>query len=86
MANRVVAAVEETIELLNTGRLAVPECEDLGKWILSGGKNGSGKKHKSTAASLFEAICDAYFVDQKQEAASTQGQEQTHIRHLKRLL
>lgn len=85
-AVRVLAAVEDAVELLNTGRLAVPECEDLGKWILSGGKSNGGKKAQRTPAARFGAVCDAYFADQKQKAPATLHQETTHLGHLKRLL
>lgn len=38
-AKRVKALAEETLGLLNTGRLAVPEgVPDVGLWVISGGK------------------------------------------------
>lgn len=36
MARRIQATVEETIDLLQAGRIVVPESVDIGSWILSG--------------------------------------------------
>ena len=38
IAKRVQATVEETLDMLKTGRLEVPDDTELGAWILSGGK------------------------------------------------
>ena len=38
IAQRIQATVEETIDLLQTGRLALPEGVEIGAWMLSGGK------------------------------------------------
>ena len=37
-ANRILAVVEDTLQLLSTGRLEVPPDVDPVSWIISGGK------------------------------------------------
>lgn len=81
------ANVEETITLLNTGRLAMPEdTPDPGTWIMSGGRAQQKPKLPSIAKATLGAVCDSYFVDQRDKAETTLVGEKIHIRHLRRIL
>ncbi len=84
IARRVQTAVEETIDLLQTGRLVVPEGVEIGSWILSGGK--ATKPRKKPGELRLGVICEAYKADQTQKAESSQGEERIHIKHLTRIL
>lgn len=85
-AKRILATVEETLDLLNTGRLSLPEDTEIGRWILSGGKSGVTARQCNTVPTRLGEVCDKYFADQGQKAASTLVREKPHIRHLKRIL
>ncbi len=86
VARRIHVTVEETIDLLETGRLVAPENVDIAHWIFTGGKANGKLKTKKTPKCRFGAICDDYMKDQRQKAETTLYQEQIHIRHLKRIL
>ncbi len=86
-AYRTLAAAEDTIQLLKTGRLEMPSDVDPFDWILSGGKLPSKPaSNGKTQDKRFGKICDAYYEDQKQKQDTTLYGETVHIRHLKRLL
>jgi integrase len=85
IALRIQATVEETIDMLESGRLIMPETVDPAFWILSGGK-ANGKKKERKQRIQFGPLCDAYTIDQRQKAESTRYAEGIHISHLKRLL
>jgi len=89
-ANRTLAAVEDTIHLVKTGRLTIPGGLAPSKepdWIVSGSKvkpkperNGKPKDNR------FGKVCDAYLEEQQQKQGTTIATETIHIRHLKRIL
>jgi integrase len=86
-AQRILVKVEETMELVNTGRITVPKKVDPVAWLLSGGQatfntfaNGPSKEE------LFGQVCDAYTRDQNHKQDTTLESEATHIQHLKRHL
>jgi integrase len=78
--------VEETLQMLTTGRLAMPADADPGVWILSGGKLSEKPKNDGRSLTKLGEICDAYYKDQLDKAETTLVGERTHINHLKRLL
>ena len=81
------ASVEETIALLNKGRLVMPEdTPDPGTWIMSGGKATQKPKLPSAEKALLGDVCESYFADQRDKAETTLVGERIHIRHLKRVL
>lgn len=80
-ARALESRVEETIRLLEQGRLEMPPGADPAIWIMSGGK--IGVRHRASK-DRFGDICDRYFKDQLEKAESTRMGEQIHIRHLKR--
>ncbi len=63
--------VEETIQLLNTGRLIMPADADPGVWILSGGKLLEKPKTDTRSLVKLGEICDAYYKDQLDKATAT---------------
>ena len=86
-ALRTLAVVEDTIELLKSGRLTMPDDVEPISWIVSGGKvqkkpgtNGRAKDNR------FGKICDGYLEDQQQKQETTLCGERIHIGHLKKLL
>ena len=84
---RIKATVEDTIELLMTGRLAIPESTNIVTWIMSGGKVSKPEREDGDPKLVqLENVCDAYLLDQLDKADRTISGEKTHIRHLKRLL
>ena len=85
-ARRIKARVEETLGMLNTGRLSIPEDADPGVWILSGGKLQEKPKLDTASPASVAAICDAYLKDQLDKADTTLEAEKRHIGHLKRTL
>ena len=85
-AGRIKARVEETLGMLNTGRLSIPEDADPGVWILSGGKLQEKPKFDAASLTAVAPICDAYFKDQLDKADTTLEAEERHIGHLKRIL
>jgi integrase len=84
-AHRTKSVVEETLELLNTGRLVMPADADPGVWILSGGKLLEKPQTNSRPLARLGDVCDAYCKDQLDKADTTLVGETTHINHLKRL-
>ena len=89
-ANRTLAAVEDTIHLLKTGRLTIPEIvtpSRQGDWIVSGGQiNTKPGRNGKPKGPRFGNVCDQYLKEQPQKHESTIYCETVHIRHLKRLL
>lgn len=86
-AATVKTLVEETISLLNTGRLVMPDdVSDAGTWIMSGGKLEHKPVLQSRSIASFDHICQKYMEDQRDKAPATVAGETIHIRHLKRLL
>lgn len=86
-AETLLSRVEDTIKMIRTGHLAMPEEADAPTWILSHGRRA--KRHSTNEkgrALRFGQICDLYYDDQKDKADSTLTGERIHIRHLKRLL
>jgi len=77
---------EETLQLLNTGRLVMPTDADPGVWILSGGKVEQKPQTDGRPLAKLGEVCDAYYKDQLDKAPTTLIGENTHINHLKRLL
>ena len=77
------ARIEDTIRLLEQGRLEIPADADAAVWIMSGGKIGI--RHRANTSRLGD-ICDAYYQDQIDKAESTRVNEQVHIGHVKRVL
>lgn len=78
--------VEETLQLLSTGRLTVPADADPGIWILSGGKLQEKPSSNGRTLAKLGEVCDAYYKGQLDKADTTLVGENTHINHLKRLL
>ena len=85
-ALRIKSVVEETIHLLNTGRLLRPHVPDIAKWIMSGGRVDVSQSNGKFKITNFGEICDAYRRDQLDKHESTQDCELIHIRHLIRCL
>jgi integrase len=85
-ARRTKVVVEETLEMLNTGRLVMPADANPGMWILSGGKLLEKPQTDSRPHAKLGDVCDAYYKDQLDKADTTLVGETTHINHLKRLL
>ena len=85
-ASRVKSTVEDTLHLLNTGRLVMPHVPDIGKWIMSGGRVDVVRSSGKPKIAKFGEICDAYRRDQLDKAESTQDCELIHIGHLLRCL
>jgi len=86
VATRVLATIEETIELLHNGRQSIPEGVAPRLWIISGGKSKIENGRHNAPELPLEAMCDAYTKDQLQKADTTLLGEAIHIRHLNRLL
>ena len=86
-AQAVVERVEETIRLLERGRLEMPSNADPATFILSDGKRISATDESSkarTLGSLFKTYRDSLPPGAKE--ASTLKAEDRHIKHLKRHL
>jgi len=87
-AEVVCSRVGDTIQLLRSGRIQLPDAIDPADWIYAGGKtigNGSSAGNGSYKSSdyRFGQICDDYFQDQARKAESTLTAERVHIKHLK---
>ena len=76
-ARETESRVEETIRLLEQGRLEMPADADPAVWIISGGKIAA---HHKTDTNKLGEICDSYFRDQIDKADATRTNEQVHIR------
>ncbi len=86
-AETLAGRVEDTIRMLRTGHLAMPEEADPPSWILSNGQQAQQRsKNGKTRSESFGKVCDLYFEDQKEKAESTLSGEKIHIAHLKRIL
>jgi len=84
----ICSRIDDTILLLRTGRIEVPNEVDSGNWIYAGGKtilNGSSVCNGSFKASALRLgeICDDYLKDQARKAETTLNAEKVHIKHLK---
>jgi len=86
VAKRVLATIEETIELLHNGRQTIPDGIDARSWIIGGGKVATKATHSKALTLSLNSVCDAYFKDQLQKATTTKKGEAIHIRHLKKIL
>lgn len=85
-AKHVRSTVEETIGLLRTGRIVMPDDIDPATWIMSGGKADAVKIKQSNADGRFRPVCEAYFKAQHQKADSTLRAEALHIRRWRRFI
>lgn len=86
-ANGMLATVEETLGLLKTGRLTIPaDVEDIGAWIVSGGKVTAKPKAKEVH-SIEDVVAD-YFasIPAGAKADSSLATERTHLGHFVRIL
>ena len=88
IATRILARVEESLELLHSERLSVPPGVDVGRWIFSGGKverSANGRDGHPNGAH-FGSVCDSYLGEQVKKAPSTLSTERLHAKHLKRVI
>ena len=86
-ALRTQIAVEDTIDLLKSGRITMPEDVEPVEWILTGGKSQSRSgQNGQTKDKRFGKICEVYLKEQNQKQRTTIGTEKIHIRHLIRIL
>jgi hypothetical protein len=86
-ADGMLASIEPLIEHLNAGRLAVPpDVEDVGTWIVSGGKVAAKPKVKETHT--LKAVIDDYFASIPEGAKSENSlaTERIHLNHFKDIL
>ena len=88
-ANARLHRIEENIQLLESGRLVLPEDADLGTFLLSDGKlNGTNqaapKRRLRTLRQFSEAFLES-IPEGALEQSTIKGME-THIKHLKRVL
>jgi integrase len=86
-ANGLLATIEETLGLLKTGRLTIPvETEDVGAWIVSGGKQTARPvfKERHPLKDVVEEYFDSIPVGAK--ADNSIATERTHLNHFVRLL
>lgn len=81
----VCARVEETLRLIEQGRIDVPEGIDLGKFVLSDGKIQQSTTHKAISVAELLALYEADLIKSKKED-STVRTERTHISHFLRLM
>jgi integrase len=87
-AQQALARVEETISLLKTGRLTVPPTvDDVGSFILSGGKAAVKPKPREVKMTLGEVI-DKYFeaIPPGAKSGNSIDTERTHLGHFGRIL
>ena len=86
VARSVLGRVEETLRLLDQGRLEIPAKADPGKFILSDGKiTGDSPRKTDIALKELLEIYQARLPHGAKEE-STVRMEKTHIKHLLRLL
>jgi len=86
-ANGMLATVEETLGLLKTGRLTIPaDVEDIGAWIVSGGKMAAKPKVKEVHP-LKDVVAD-YFASIPAGAKEDNSiaTERTHLNHFVEIL
>jgi integrase len=86
-AKGMLATIEETLGLLETGRLTIPaDVEDIGAWIVSGGKVIAKPKVKQTHK-LKEVIED-YFasIPVGAKSANSLVTEKTHLAHFQEII
>ena len=81
-ALRTQATIEDTIELLKSGRLSIPDDADPIDWIVSGGKARSKRTPNGEAKDKrFGRVCAAYLNDQQQKQETTLSGEKIHVVH-----
>jgi integrase len=86
-ATGMLATIEETLGLLKTGRLTIPsDVEDIGAWIVSGGKVTAKPKAKEIHT-LKDVVAD-YFASTPAGAKSDNSiaTERTHLDHFVEIL
>ena len=85
-AEATLSRVEEIINLIERGRLEIPEDVEPGKFILTDGKNVASKNVSQirNIKALFKKYEQSQFYMSKEE--STRKTERFHLRHLRRLL
>jgi len=87
VAKRILASVQETVELLKTERLTIPDGVDPGDWILSGGKAVTKSTQRTNPSKQkLAVVCAEYLNDQTGKAESTLQGENIHIARLKEVL
>ena len=89
-AKGIKAQVEETLDLLKRGRIALPEGathDDAGIFILSGGKV-LRRPTVVPASKTLKEVTDAYFAELPEgaKAANSIGAEKTHVAHFIEIL
>jgi integrase len=89
-AKGIKAQVEETLDLLKRGRIALPEGathDDAGIYILSGGKV-LRRPSVAAASKTLKEVTDAYFADLPEgaKAKTSINTEKTHVGHLLKIL
>lgn len=86
-ANQIAADVEKTLGWLKTGQLAVPsDVEDVGAWIVSGGKMTAKPKIKEVHT--LKEVVETYFESIPAGAKSENSllTEKIHLNHVQRIL
>jgi integrase len=86
-AQGVLTSVKETISLLKRGRLTIPsDVDDVGKWVVSGGRVAAKPKVKKTCT--LKEVIDAYFASIPEGAKSANSllTERIHLNHVKRIV
>ena len=87
VAHRLLARVEETLDLLNSHRVQIPADVEPGGWILSGGTLQSNPPSAAKPQSeRLGTICAEYLAEQSQKHETTRETEKIHIGHLKKCL
>jgi hypothetical protein len=89
-AKGIKAQVEETLDLLKRGRIALPEGathDDAGIYILSGGKV-LRRPSVAAASKTLKEVTDAYFADLPEgaKAKTSITTEKIHVGHLLKIL
>jgi integrase len=86
-AKAIEARVEETIRLLKSGRIEMPEDAEPGIFIMSDGKLLDKPKLSAPKKDpRLGQVCESYLSDQMAKAESTVEGERIHIAHLKKML
>jgi integrase len=86
-AEGMLASIEQLLGHLNAGRLAIPpDVDDVGMWIISGGKVAAKPKVKDTHA--LKDVIDDYFASIPKGAKSENSllTERIHLNHFKEIL
>lgn len=86
-AQRLLGIVQDTLALLQTGRVVIPPNVNPGDWILSGGKAVANPRKAARPSELrLSVVCEEYLKDQVGKAESTVAGERIHIGRLKSIL